>query len=306
MVLFRHRFDVGKPGSRRGQGFVRTGILKGQHVEISLLLPADTDGLGPIVCVAGGNGVVQGIGKEHAQVKIVDPAGLGQDQGHLRCDLLRQPQLLSQQNIHHRVAGLIGEGQGRRDGHQLFQVLPALLQLSALEQAVQDGQMIFDVVAKGFRLPVTCLGLRNINLLLMGRLGQRLQLRLGLKALAELAVSVQGTQQRRQAHDLQEQQRTVLADLLQRNDRGKKAVGGMENIELCGKEEQTRKQQKSDKRRLTVLCPCQEFQYSMVTTDAKSEEKGLCHYKQQIQQRASDKVRKKRRLHRVDDPEREL
>ena len=139
MVLFRHRFDVGKSGARRGQGFVRAGVLKGQHVEISLLLPADADGLGPIVCAAGGDGVVQGVSEEHTQVKIVDPTGLGQDQGHLRRDLLRQPQLLPQQDVHHRVAGLVGEGQGLRDGLQLFQVLPALLQLPAPEQAVQDG-----------------------------------------------------------------------------------------------------------------------------------------------------------------------
>ena len=98
----------------------------------------------------------------------------------------------------------------------------------------------------------------------------------------------------------------MLADLLQRNDRDKKAVGSMENIELRGKEEQTRKQQESDIGGLTILCPRQEFQYSMVTTDAKSEEKGLCHYKQQIQQRASDKARKERRLHGVDDSERKL
>ena len=44
----------------------------------------------------------------------------------------------------------------------------------------------------------------------------------------------------------------------------------------------------------------------MVTTDAKSEEKGLCRDKQQIQQWASDKAGKERRLHGVDDPEREL
>ena len=139
VVLFRHRFDIRKPGARRGQRPIRAGVLKGQHVEISLLLPADADGLGPIVCAAGGDGVVQGVGKEDAQVKIVDPAGLGQYQGHLCFDLLRQSQLLPQQNIHHRVAGLIGEGQGLRDGLQLFQVLPALLQLPAPEQAVQDG-----------------------------------------------------------------------------------------------------------------------------------------------------------------------
>ncbi len=80
----------------------------------------------------------------------------------------------------------------------------------------------------------------------------------------------------------------------------------MENIELRGKEEQTRKQQKSDVGRLTALCPSQEFQYSMVTTDAKSEEKGLCHYKHQIQRRVSDQAGKERRLHGVDDPKREL
>ena len=44
--------------------------------------------------------------------------------------------------------------------------------------------MVFDVVAEGFCLLVARLGLRNINLLLMGRLGQRLQFRLGLKTLA--------------------------------------------------------------------------------------------------------------------------
>mgnify|MGYP002508826411 CR=1 FL=1 len=75
VVLFRHRFDVGKSGARRGQGFVRAGVLKGQHVEISLLLPADADGLGPIVCAAGGDGVVQGVSEEHTQVKIVNPTG---------------------------------------------------------------------------------------------------------------------------------------------------------------------------------------------------------------------------------------
>ena len=102
--------------------------------------------------------------------------------------------------------------------------------------------MVFDVVAKGFRLLVARLGLRNINLLLMGRLGQRLQFRLGLKTLAELAVGIQGTQQCRQPHDLQEQQRTVLANLLQRNGGGKKAVGGLEDIQLCGEEKQSGKQ----------------------------------------------------------------
>ena len=139
MVLFRHRFDVGKSGARRGQGFVRAGVLKGQHVEISLPLPADADGLGSIVGPAGGDGVVQGVSEEHTQVKIVNPTWLWQDQGHLCRDLLRQPQLLPQQNIHHRIASLIGEGQGLRDGLQFFQVLPALLQLPAPEQAVQDG-----------------------------------------------------------------------------------------------------------------------------------------------------------------------
>ncbi len=74
--------------------------------------------------------------------------------------------------------------------------------------------MIFNVMAEGFRLLVARLCLRNINLLLVGRLSQRLQLCLGLKALAELAVGIQGTQQCRQPHDLQEQQRTVPADLL--------------------------------------------------------------------------------------------
>ncbi len=166
--------------------------------------------------------------------------------------------------------------------------------------------MVFDVVAKGFRLLVARLGLRNINLLLMGRLGQRLQLRLGLKSLAQLAVGIQGTQQRRQAHDLQEQQRTVLADLLQRNDRGKNAVGGMENIELRGKEEQTRKQQKSDIRRLTVLRPGQELQHSIIAASAQHKEQELCRQKQEIKQRTPDEAGKERRLHRVDDPEGEL
>ena len=80
----------------------------------------------------------------------------------------------------------------------------------------------------------------------------------------------------------------------------------MENIQLRGKEKQSGKQQKSDIRSLAVLRPSQEFQYSMVTTDAKSEEKGLCHYKHQIQRRVSDQAGKERRLHGVDDPKREL
>ena len=50
--------------------------------------------------------------------------------------------------------------------------------------------MVFDVVTEGLRLLVTGLGFRNINLLLMGRLGQRLQLRLGLEPLTEMTVGV--------------------------------------------------------------------------------------------------------------------
>ena len=102
--------------------------------------------------------------------------------------------------------------------------------------------MVFDVVAEGSRLPVAGLGLGNVDPLRPGRLGQRLQLRLRLEALAEMTVCVQGTQQRRQTHDLQEQQRTVPADLLQRNGGGKKAVGGLEDIQLCGEEKQSGKQ----------------------------------------------------------------
>ena len=86
--------------------------------------------------------------------------------------------------------------------------------------------------AEGFRPLVTRLGFRDIDLLRMCRLGQRLQLRLGLEAQAEMAVCVQGAQQRRQTHSLQEQQRTVPSDFLQRDDGGKKAVGGLENIQF--------------------------------------------------------------------------
>ncbi len=50
--------------------------------------------------------------------------------------------------------------------------------------------MVFDVMAEGFRLLIARLGFRNINLLRMCRLGQRLQLRLGLEALTELAVGI--------------------------------------------------------------------------------------------------------------------
>ena len=92
--------------------------------------------------------------------------------------------------------------------------------------------MVFDVMAEGFRLFIASSGLGDIDLLRMGRLGQRLQLRLGLEALTELTVCVQGAHQRRQSHHLQEQQRTVLSDFLQRDDGGKKAVGGLENIQF--------------------------------------------------------------------------
>ena len=103
--------------------------------------------------------------------------------------------------------------------------------------------MIFDVVAEGLCLLVTRLGLGDVDFLRARRLGQRLQIHLSLKAPAQLAVGVQGTQQRRQSHDLQEQQRTVPANLFQRNDGGKKAVGGLEDIQLRGKEKQSGKQQ---------------------------------------------------------------
>ena len=53
--------------------------------------------------------------------------------------------------------------------------------------------MVFDIMAEGFRLFIACLGFRNINFLRMCRLGQRLQFRLGLEALAEMTVCVQGT-----------------------------------------------------------------------------------------------------------------
>ena len=136
--------------------------------------------------------------------------------------------------------------------------------------------MIFNIVAEGLCLLVARLSLRNINLLLMCGLGQRLQFSLGLKAPAELAVGVQGTQQRRQAHDLQEQQRTVPANLFQRNDGGKKAVGGLKDIQLCRKEKQSGKQQNSDIRRLAVLCPGQKLQHSVIAAGAQHKEKDLC------------------------------
>lgn len=137
MIFFRHCLDVGKPSPCRGQQFVRAGILKSQHIEISLLLPADTDHFGPVIRTAGGDGVVQGIGKEYTQVKIIDPAGLWQNQGHLCRNLLRKPQLLPQQNIHHRITSLIREGQGFGDDLQLFQGLPAFRQFSASKQPIQ-------------------------------------------------------------------------------------------------------------------------------------------------------------------------
>ena len=166
--------------------------------------------------------------------------------------------------------------------------------------------MVFDVVAEGFRLLTACLGLGDINLLRLGSLGQRLQRRLGLEPLAEVPVGVQGTDHRRQPHDLQNQQRTVPAGLLQRNGGGKKTVGGMEDIQLCGKEEQSGKQQQADIGRLAVLCPGQELQHSAAAENTKPEKSHLGRQKEQIQQRAPDKTGKERRLHGVDDAEGEL
>ena len=48
------------------------------------------------------------------------------------------------------------------------------------------------------------------------------------------------------------------------------------HIELRGKEEQTRKQQKSDIRRLTVLRPGQELQHSIIAASAQHKEQELC------------------------------
>ena len=163
--------------------------------------------------------------------------------------------------------------------------------------------MVFDVMAKRFRLFIAGLGFRNVNLLRMGRLGQRLQRGLGLEPLAEMTVGVQGTQQRRKPHDLQEQQRTVLANLLQRNGGGKKAVGGLEDIQLCGEEKQSGKQQESDIRRLAVLRPGQELQHSIIAAGAQHKEQELCRQKQRIKQRTANEAGKERRLHRVDDPD---
>lgn len=69
-------------------------------------------------------------------------------------------------------------------------------------QAVQHGQVVFHIVAEGAGLLVARLGLGDVDLLRLGCLGQGLQVRLGLKALAEMTVCVQGTQQRRQPHNL--------------------------------------------------------------------------------------------------------
>ena len=98
----------------------------------------------------------------------------------------------------------------------------------------------------------------------------------------------------------------MFSDLLQRDDGGKKAVGGLEDIQLRGKEEQHRKEQQARIGRLAVLRPGQKPQYSIVAADAQRQEKNLRRQKQQIQQRISHKLGKERRLHRIDDPEGEL
>ena len=152
-------------------------------------------------------------------------------------------------------------------------------------------------MAEGFRLLTARLGLRNIDLLRLGSLGQRLQRGLGLEPLAEVPVGVQGTQQGRQAHNLQEQQRAVLSDFLQRDDGGKKAVGGLENIQFRRKEKQSGKQKKSDIGRLAVLRPGQELPCGIIAAGAQREEKNLRRQKQQVQQRTSDQGGKERRLH---------
>ena len=100
-------------------------------------------------------------------------------------------------------------------------------------------------------------GLSNVNFLSLGCLGQRLQFNLSLKAPAELPVGVQGAQQRRQPRDLQEEQRAVLTNILQGKVGDKKAVGGLEDLQLRPKEKQPRKQEKPDIRRLAVLRPGQ-------------------------------------------------
>ncbi len=129
--------------------------------------------------------------------------------------------------------------------------------------------------AEGFRPLVTRLGFRDIDLLRMCRLGQRLQLRLGLEAQAEMAVCVQGAQQRRQTHSLQEQQRTVPSDFLQRGDGGKKAVGSLENIQFRREEKQSGKQQESDIGRLAVLPPVQESAHCAATAETLNEKNDL-------------------------------
>ena len=67
----------------------------------------------------------------------VNPAWLGQDQGHLHRNLLRQSQLLPQQNIHHRVSGQAvaekyhGAMLTEKIGRQYY--LSVLLNISALQ-----------------------------------------------------------------------------------------------------------------------------------------------------------------------------
>ena len=124
-------------------------------------------------------------------------------------------------------------------------------------------------MAEGSRLLIAGFGLGDVDLLGLRRLGQGLQFRFGLKPQAELTVGIESTQQRRQPHDLQEQQRTVLSHLLQRKAGVKKAVGALEDIQLRGKEKQARKQQQADVGRLIALCPGQELPHGAVTANAQ-------------------------------------
>lgn len=107
LVFFHYRFYIGQTRPRKDRGVILKAVLYVKENKVSLDMPGNID-IFPGALFhfgAGGEGVIEGVREQDAQIDIADGTGIGQQEGALNLDSLAfcYAELIPNQYIQDRI-----------------------------------------------------------------------------------------------------------------------------------------------------------------------------------------------------------